>query len=92
MVTSEHTAFKPFREETIVKSNFDNGISAKDEMNASTSEQLVSETKNDNVSPIVERLSAFSSRSEKIRGITLESDNESADSIPDIIDADPDSD
>ncbi|XP_073028338.1 uncharacterized protein [Primulina eburnea] len=92
VVTSERAAFKPFGQETTVKSNFDNGISAKDEMNASMSEQLVLETKNDDVSPIVERLSAFLSRSEKRRGKTLESDNESADSIPDIVDGDPDSD
>ncbi|XP_073312318.1 uncharacterized protein [Primulina huaijiensis] len=90
-VIAERAAFIQFGQET-AKSNLDNGISAKDEMNASTSEQLVSETKNDNVSPIVERLSAFLSRSEKSRGTTLESDNESTDSIPEIVDGDPDSD
>lgn len=91
-VTSDRAAFKPFVQESAVESKLDNGISAKDEMDASMSEQLVLETKNDDVSPIVERLSAFLSRSKKSSGTTLESDNESADSIPDIVDGDPDSD
>ncbi|XP_073124685.1 uncharacterized protein [Henckelia pumila] len=89
-VTSERATFKPSGQETAVENNLDDGIgiSAKDEMYASMSEQLVLENKNDDVCPIIEKLSASLSRLEKSR----ESDNESADSIPDIVDGDPDSD
>ncbi|KZV37228.1 proline-, glutamic acid- and leucine-rich protein 1 [Dorcoceras hygrometricum] len=92
VVTLESVAFKPLGQDSAVKNNIDNGISVIDEMNASTSEKLVSESKNDNLAPIVDRLSVFLSRSEKSWGTVLESDNETADSFPDIVDGDPDSD
>lgn len=57
---------------------------------ASTSEQHVSGNTDDGSITIMERISAMLSSAEKSRGSTLESDDE--ESIPDIVDGDPDSD
>ncbi|KAL0317251.1 UNVERIFIED_CONTAM: hypothetical protein Sangu_2139400 [Sesamum angustifolium] len=59
---------------------------------ASTSEQLVTETKDDGVSTIVKRISATLSNTDRSKELMFESDNEVSSDFPDIVDGDPDSD
>ncbi|KAK4431127.1 hypothetical protein Salat_0874800 [Sesamum alatum] len=59
---------------------------------ASTSEQQVTETKDDGVTTIVKRISATLSNTDRSKDLMLESDNELSSDFPDIVDGDPDSD
>ncbi|KAK4385522.1 hypothetical protein Sango_2676200 [Sesamum angolense] len=59
---------------------------------ASTSEQQVTETKDDGVSTIVKRISATLSNTDRSKELMFESDNEVSSDFPDIVDGDPDSD
>lgn len=61
------------------------------EIGASTSEH-VSEATGNELSAVVERISATLSNTDRSKGMMFESDNESVDTLPDIIDGDPDSD
>lgn len=61
------------------------------EIGASTSEH-VSEATGNEFSAVVERISATLSNTDRSKGMMFESDNESVDTLPDIIDGDPDSD
>ncbi|KAL0322146.1 UNVERIFIED_CONTAM: hypothetical protein Scaly_2511000 [Sesamum calycinum] len=59
---------------------------------ASTSEQQVTEIKDDGVSTIVKRISATLSNTDRSKELMFESDNEVSSDFPDIVDGDPDSD
>ncbi|KAL2227673.1 UNVERIFIED_CONTAM: hypothetical protein Sindi_2126000, partial [Sesamum indicum] len=59
---------------------------------ASTSEQQVTETKDDGVTTIVKRISDTLSNTDRSKELMFESDNELSTDFPDIVDGDPDSD